>query len=181
MDLWIECGKIPQQYHGHLTKSWTRQVALEVQRWVLPKWGFDPTLRGAQEAETALAEACGAFFSARSLGWSESINSVERDCAVESGFSLKNGFHEIWNHKIQDPVLITSSCGGCGTWSALRVDWRPKPQPPNTDSCSCSACLTKWPGVGWLGLKWAQHHWRNKVWIQAWPSSTWQALKHPLI
>lgn len=31
------------------------EVALEVQKWILPRWGFDPSIHGAQEAETAIA------------------------------------------------------------------------------------------------------------------------------
>ena len=31
------------------------EVALEVQKWILPRWGFDPSIHGAQEAEAAIA------------------------------------------------------------------------------------------------------------------------------
>lgn len=41
-----------KEFTAHLPK-----VALEVQRWVLPRWGFDPTTLGAREAEVALAAA----------------------------------------------------------------------------------------------------------------------------
>lgn len=41
-----------KEFTTHLPK-----VALEVQRWVLPRWGFDPTTVGAREAEVALAAA----------------------------------------------------------------------------------------------------------------------------
>jgi len=41
-----------KEFTHHLPK-----VALEVQKWILPRWGFDPSIHGAQEAETAIAAA----------------------------------------------------------------------------------------------------------------------------
>ena len=45
------------------------KVALEVQRWVLPRWGFDATTVGAREAEVALAAAARWWISGDTLWW----------------------------------------------------------------------------------------------------------------
>ena len=46
--------KYPRPKHQTSPTRWN-EVALEVQKWILPRWGFDPSIHGAQEAETAIA------------------------------------------------------------------------------------------------------------------------------